>query len=265
MSVNDPISDMLTRIRNAGMARKAEVTMPSTKVLVAIAKILRKRATSPIIEVIEKRPQNQLKVTLRYGADKRHTIREIKRVSKPGLRVYAGKDAIPRVKSGLGHRDRQHPAGRDDRVRGSAARNRRRGALHRLLVLRSEARAAARRRNDDMSRIGRRPITVPAASTSSIGDDNASPSRARRASCRRVSTQTCRSSRENGTIIVERPNDEREQPLAARSDPDPDQQHGGRRDRRLPQEPGDPGRRLPRRAWTARCWCSTSAIRTRCG
>ena len=102
MSVNDPISDMLTRIRNAGMARKPEVVMPSTKVLVAIAKVLKAEGYIGEFEVIEKEPQNELKITLRYGADKKHSIREIKRVSKPGLRVYAGKDAIPRVKSGLG-------------------------------------------------------------------------------------------------------------------------------------------------------------------
>jgi small subunit ribosomal protein S8 len=102
MAVNDPISDMLTRIRNAGMARKAETTMPSTKILVAIAEILKQEGYIAEYEVIEKRPQNQLKITLRYGPDKRHTIREIKRVSKPGLRVYAGKDQIPRVRSGLG-------------------------------------------------------------------------------------------------------------------------------------------------------------------
>jgi small subunit ribosomal protein S8 len=102
MSVNDPVSDMLTRIRNAGLARKAEVLMPSTKVLVAIAEILKQEGYVGDYEVIEKRPQNQLKIALRFGPDKRHTIREIKRVSKPGLRVYAGKDAIPRVRSGLG-------------------------------------------------------------------------------------------------------------------------------------------------------------------
>jgi small subunit ribosomal protein S8 len=102
MSVNDPISDMLTRIRNAGMARKPEVLMPSTKVLVAIAQVLKAEGYIAEYEVIEKLPQNQLKIDLRYGADKKHSIREIRRVSKPGLRVYAGKDAIPRVKSGLG-------------------------------------------------------------------------------------------------------------------------------------------------------------------
>jgi small subunit ribosomal protein S8 len=102
MSVNDPISDMLTRIRNAGMAQKSETTMPATKILVAIANILKSEGYIKDFEVIEKRPQNQLVVTLSYGPDKRHAIREIKRVSKPGLRVYAGKSELPRVRSGLG-------------------------------------------------------------------------------------------------------------------------------------------------------------------
>jgi small subunit ribosomal protein S8 len=102
MTVNDPISDMLTRIRNAGMARKATTSMPSTKVLVAIAHILKDEGYIADFEVIEKTPQNQLDVTLRYGNDKRHAIREIKRVSKPGLRVYASKERVPRVRSGLG-------------------------------------------------------------------------------------------------------------------------------------------------------------------
>ncbi|HWK79536.1 MAG: 30S ribosomal protein S8 [Thermomicrobiales bacterium] len=102
MSVNDPISDLLTRIRNAGMARKPELVMPSTKVLVAISAILKAEGYITDYEVIEKRPQNQLKITLSYGPDRKHVIREIKRVSKPGLRVYAGKDQLPRVRSGLG-------------------------------------------------------------------------------------------------------------------------------------------------------------------
>lgn len=102
MSVNDPISDMLTRIRNAGMARQNETTMPSTKVLVAIARILKDEGYINEFRVIEEQPQNKLVVALRYGPDKRHTIKEIKRVSKPGLRIYAGKDQIPRVRSGLG-------------------------------------------------------------------------------------------------------------------------------------------------------------------
>ncbi|HEU5433833.1 MAG TPA: 30S ribosomal protein S8 [Thermomicrobiales bacterium] len=102
MSVNDPISDMLTRIRNAGMARQSETTMPSTKILVAIAGILKEEGYIADYRVVEQRPQNKLVVNLRYGVDKKHSIKEIKRVSKPGLRVYAGKDDIPRVRSGLG-------------------------------------------------------------------------------------------------------------------------------------------------------------------
>ena len=100
--MNDPISDMLTRIRNAGMARNVQTTMPSTKILVAIAKILKEEGYVQDFHVVEKTPQNQLVVELRYGPDKKHSIREIKRISKPGLRVYAGKDQIPRVRSGLG-------------------------------------------------------------------------------------------------------------------------------------------------------------------
>jgi small subunit ribosomal protein S8 len=102
MSVNDPISDMLTRIRNAGMAQKTDTSMPATKILIDIAGILMGEGYIADFEVIEKRPQDQLVVKLSYGPDKRHTIREIKRVSKPGLRVYAGTNEIPRVKSGLG-------------------------------------------------------------------------------------------------------------------------------------------------------------------
>ncbi|CAN5371274.1 30S ribosomal protein S8 [soil metagenome] len=102
MTINDPISDMLTRIRNAGMARKATTSMPSTNILVAIAGILKSEGYITEFSVTEKTPQNELVVTLRYSGDKRHAIREIKRVSKPGLRVYAGKDRVPRVRSGLG-------------------------------------------------------------------------------------------------------------------------------------------------------------------
>lgn len=102
MSVNDPISDMLTRIRNAGMARQAETTMPSTKILVAIAKILKEEGYIADFRVTERRPQDLLTVSLRYGADRSPAIKELKRISKPGLRVYAGKDQIPRVRNGLG-------------------------------------------------------------------------------------------------------------------------------------------------------------------
>lgn len=100
--VSDPIADMLTRIRNAGMARRSETTMPSSKILVEIAKILQQEGYIRGWEVQESKPFNNLVVYLKYASDRRHSIRNIRRVSKPGLRVYAGKDEIPRVRNGLG-------------------------------------------------------------------------------------------------------------------------------------------------------------------
>jgi small subunit ribosomal protein S8 len=93
---------MLTRIRNAGMARQMETVMPTTKILVAIAKVLRDEGYIAGYEVTEGKPYSTLTVTLKYTHDKRPAIREMKRVSKLGLRVYRGRDQLPRVKSGLG-------------------------------------------------------------------------------------------------------------------------------------------------------------------
>ena len=100
--IADPIADMLTRIRNAGMAGQTEATMPLTKVLVAIAKVLQKEGYIAGYEIQEGKPYSTLLVRLKYTTDKRHAIREIKRVSKLGLRVYRGRDELPRVKNGLG-------------------------------------------------------------------------------------------------------------------------------------------------------------------
>lgn len=100
--IADPISDMLTRIRNAGMARQTETSMPSTKMLVAIAKVLQAEGYIAGYEIQEGTPYNTLVLRLKYTPDKRPAIREIKRVSKPGLRIYRGRDQLPRVKNGLG-------------------------------------------------------------------------------------------------------------------------------------------------------------------
>lgn len=100
--IADPISDMLTRIRNAGMARRSEASMPATKMLVAIARVLRDEGYIADYEIQEGKPYNTLIIHLKYTHDKRPAIREIKRVSKSGLRVYRGKDELPRIKSGLG-------------------------------------------------------------------------------------------------------------------------------------------------------------------
>lgn len=99
----DPIADMLTRIRNGSMARHKVVTMKSSKVKVAIAEILKQEGYIAGYEVAPGNgPQPDLKIRLRYGPDKRPRIQGLRRVSKPGLRVYARHDQIPRVRSGLG-------------------------------------------------------------------------------------------------------------------------------------------------------------------
>ena len=101
MSMSDPISDMLTRIRNAQSAEKAVVSMPSSKVKVAIAKVLKYEGYVEDFAVREVEGKATLEIGLKYYAG-RPVIERIDRVSKPGLRIYKGVDAIPRVMNGLG-------------------------------------------------------------------------------------------------------------------------------------------------------------------
>jgi small subunit ribosomal protein S8 len=102
MTINDPIADMLTRIRNAGMARRRDTSMPASKILVAIAGILKQEGYIADFRVEERKPHPVLTIDLKYGTNRLPAIRELKRISKPGLRVYTGKDEIPRVQNGLG-------------------------------------------------------------------------------------------------------------------------------------------------------------------
>ncbi|MBE6464030.1 MAG: 30S ribosomal protein S8 [Eggerthellaceae bacterium] len=102
MSMTDPIADMLTRVRNANSAGKQTVSMPSSKKLVEIARIMNQEGYIAGYEVIDGQPRATLEITLKYGDKKAKTIRGIKRISKPGLRIYAGKDELPRVLGGLG-------------------------------------------------------------------------------------------------------------------------------------------------------------------
>ncbi len=102
MSMTDPIADMLTRVRNAQSAGKPKATMPSSKKLVEIARIMAQEGYVAGYEVIDGEPRATLEITLKYGAKKAKTIKGIKRISKPGLRIYAGKDDLPRVLGGLG-------------------------------------------------------------------------------------------------------------------------------------------------------------------
>ena len=102
MSTTDSIADMLTRIRNANSATKETVSMPSSKKLVEIARVIKEEGYISDYEVVSKTPQDELVITLKYGAKKQKVIRGIRRISKPGLRIYAGKDELPRVLGGLG-------------------------------------------------------------------------------------------------------------------------------------------------------------------
>ena len=103
MTMSDPIADMLTRIRNANTAKHDTVDVPSSKMKLAIADILVKEGYIASYEIVDDGAFKNIHMTLKYGADKNEKIiTGIKRISKPGLRVYAGKDEIPRVLGGLG-------------------------------------------------------------------------------------------------------------------------------------------------------------------
>lgn len=102
--VNDPISDMLTRIRNANTALQEQTIMPSTKVLKEIARLLKEEGyiESFSIKSDEGTSHDSLVIVLKYGQNRERVISGLKRVSKPGRRVYASKDRLPRVLGGLG-------------------------------------------------------------------------------------------------------------------------------------------------------------------
>ena len=102
MTMTDPIADMLTRVRNAHSVGKETVSMPSSKKLVEIARVMAEEGYITRYEVVAGEPRGTLEITLKYGDHKAKTIRGIKRISKPGLRIYAGKDELPRVLGGLG-------------------------------------------------------------------------------------------------------------------------------------------------------------------
>ena len=103
MTMSDPIADMLTRIRNANSAKHDTVDIPASKMKIAIADILLEEGYIKKYDIIEDGIFKTIRVTLKYGADKNEKIiTGIKRISKPGLRVYASKDELPRVLGGLG-------------------------------------------------------------------------------------------------------------------------------------------------------------------
>lgn len=102
MTMSDPIADMLTRIRNASAAQKKTVEVPASNIKSGIAKILLDEGYVAKVEELEDGPQGTIKITLKYTPEKEKVIAGIKRISKPGLRVYAGKEDVPKVLNGLG-------------------------------------------------------------------------------------------------------------------------------------------------------------------
>jgi len=102
MTISDPIADMLTRIRNAIMARHDFVLMPTSKVKLAVAKILREEGFIRDYEVLRGKPHRVIKIYLKYGDGNRSVLTGLERVSKPGLRIHVQRGEIPRVYGGLG-------------------------------------------------------------------------------------------------------------------------------------------------------------------
>ena len=102
MHITDPVADMLTRIRNAGSARHETVDIPNSKMKKAIAEILLEEGYIKSFQLIDDGTQGVIRVTLKYLPGKEKAIQGLRRVSKPGLRVYAGADELPRVLKGLG-------------------------------------------------------------------------------------------------------------------------------------------------------------------
>jgi len=102
MSMTDPIADLLTRIRNAQMARHDSLDVPASRMKVSIVKILKDEGYLENFKVVEEGPQGILRIHLKYGPGGEKGITGMERVSRPGRRVYCGKDEIPRVLDGLG-------------------------------------------------------------------------------------------------------------------------------------------------------------------
>ncbi len=102
MHITDPVADMLTRIRNANSAKHETVDVPASKMKKAIAEILHEEGYIKGYQIIDDGKQGIIKITLKYGANKEKVLSGLKRISKPGLRVYSSRDELPKVLKGLG-------------------------------------------------------------------------------------------------------------------------------------------------------------------
>ena len=102
MAMTDPIADMLTRIRNAGLAKHPKLDIPSSKIKEALASVLKDLGYIKNFKNVSGEKQDVLRIYLKFDNDNQHVIHEIKRISTPGRRIYVGKDEIPMIKNGLG-------------------------------------------------------------------------------------------------------------------------------------------------------------------
>ncbi len=100
--ITDSIADMLTRLRNANSARHDHVLVPASRLKLEIARILKAEGYIADIQVLDRKPQSQLRLQLRYGPRRQQILTGIRRVSRPGLRIYAKRSAVPQVRGGLG-------------------------------------------------------------------------------------------------------------------------------------------------------------------
>ena len=102
MSLMDPIADMLARIRNAALARKKEIILPSSRIKVEIARILKDEGYIRNFKIIEENDRNFLSISLKYGEDNKNAITGLRRISSPGCRIYCTRNTVPKVLDGLG-------------------------------------------------------------------------------------------------------------------------------------------------------------------
>ena len=102
MSLTDPMADMLTRIRNAVLVKKRDLSMPSSRIKVEIAKILKEEGYIRNFKVIDDNKQGMLTITLKYTEGNRSVITGLQKISKPGCRIYCKRDSVPKVLDGLG-------------------------------------------------------------------------------------------------------------------------------------------------------------------
>ena len=239
--MTDPIADMLTRIRNANTAMHDEVRMPSSKQKVALAKVLQTEGYIVGFEVAPstKGPGDVLTIQMKYSRRPRsHDLGPAPRLDPRPACVPQGRRRAPRARRPRGRRP-VHQSRADDRPRSAQAQGRRRSPL--LRVVRQT------RLSTSCPRIGKAPVTVPAGVE--VIDRRRAPSRSRAPRARSAADPRRDRGRRStdGVLTCTRPERRALQPRPARAHPQPRQQHGRRRHRRLQEEPRDRRRRLPRR------------------